>query len=116
MALGAMGATVLLSPSAWAVRPEFDPAVTPYGQGWEESYRDIAQQTGRAVVGVSKVGPIESGAWAGWRCIGSSLAVGADGSVLGRGSYGDDAEELVVVEVPVVGDDIAAPPTASPAH
>jgi hypothetical protein len=34
--------------------------------------------------------------------IGASLAVGGNRSILARGAYGDDAEELRCVDVPVV--------------
>lgn len=50
-------------------------------------------------MGVSNVGPITRGGWAGRVCIGSSLALGPAG-VLARAPQGVDAEALVVVEVP----------------
>ncbi|GAA4424923.1 nitrilase family protein [Georgenia halophila] len=99
LALATMGADILLSPCSWAVRPEFDNTVTPYGADWVSSYRRIAGRTGTALIGVSNVGLIDGGDWDGWRCIGASLAVGPDGAVLARGSFGERAEELVVVEV-----------------
>jgi len=36
-------------------------------------------------------------------CIGSSLAVAPDGSVLARLPYGVDAEAFVAIDVPVAG-------------
>jgi predicted amidohydrolase len=64
------------------------------------------------VVGVSNVGPIAAGPWAGRQCIGCSLAVGADGKILAKGPYGVDAQELIVADVEVkrsrvTGTDIA---------
>lgn len=105
-ALGVMGARMILSPSAWAVPPRHDNAVTPYGDEWEATYIPLAVQYDMPVIGVSNVGPVQGGEWDGWRCIGASLAVGRDGQVLARGSYGDRAEELIVVDVDVA--DIAA--------
>lgn len=100
-AQGAMGARILLSPSSWAVPPDHDNERTPYGEEWVRPYRELALTHGMPVIGVSNVGPVVGGTWDGWRCIGSSLAVGADGTVLAQGPYGEDAEELVVVTVPL---------------
>jgi predicted amidohydrolase len=94
-----MGAQVLLSPSAWAVVPEHDEAAEPYGDDWLPSYGELAQLYDVTVVGVSNVGLMTAGPWAGRPCIGKSLAVGPGGTVLARGPYGVDAEALVVVEV-----------------
>lgn len=98
-ALGQMGAQVVLSPSAWAVPPDHDDAADPYGDLWLGAYRTLATEYRMPVVGVSNVGPVVGGAWDGWRCIGRSLAVGADGDVLALGPY--DAEALLVVDVPL---------------
>lgn len=99
-AQGAMRARLLLSPSSWAVPPDHDDERTAYGEEWVLPYRELALAHGMPVVGVSNVGPVLGGTWDGWRCIGSSLAVVADGSVLAQGPYGRDADELVVVTVP----------------
>lgn len=98
-AIGQMGARALLSPSAWAVPPEHDETVEPYGQEWVVPYTALALEWGMPVIGVSNVGPVVGGEWDGWRCIGCSLVVGADGTVLARGDYGVDAEQLLVVDV-----------------
>ncbi|WP_432493540.1 carbon-nitrogen hydrolase family protein [Kineococcus auxinigenes] len=99
--LGLMGAQLVLSPSAWAVPPDHDDHAEPYGAMWRESYGALARAHRMSVVGVSNVGPVVGGDWDGWRCIGCSLAVGPDGEVLAQGSYGERAEELLVVTVPV---------------
>ena len=93
-----MGAQVILSPSAWAVVPEHDEAADPYGDDWLPSYSELARLYDVAVVGVSNVGMMTGGPWAGRPCIGKSLAVGPGGDVLAWGPYGVDAEALVVVE------------------
>ena len=97
--LARMGAQVLLSPSAWAVPAEHDPVCEPYGALWEGAYRSLASLDGMPVVGVSNVGWITGGPWSGRKCIGCSLAMAADGAVLAKGTYGVDAQELIVVEI-----------------
>jgi predicted amidohydrolase len=94
-----MGAQVLLSPSAWAVVPEHDEAAEPYGDDWLPSFGELGRLYDVTVVGVSNVGLMTGGPWAGRPCIGKSLAVGPGGEVLATGPYGVDAEALVVVEV-----------------
>ena len=99
LAQGAMGAQILLSPAAWAVPPGFDNARTPYGGEWLASYRAIADAYAIPVVGVSNVGPVTSGDWAGYHCIGASLAVNGDGTIAARGPFGNEA--LVIAELTV---------------
>ena len=99
--LARMGAELLLSPCAWAVPADHDPAAQPYGALWEGAHRTLARQHHVPVVGVSNVGRITGGPWSGRKCIGCSLAVAADGEILARGPYGADAEELVVLDVQI---------------
>jgi predicted amidohydrolase len=102
LALGRMGARLLLSPCAWAVTSDHDNAKEPYGRDlWDVAYRLFAEKHRIATVAVSNVGRMEAGPWAGRYCIGSSLAVGPDGAVLARLRYGVDAQDFGVVEVPV---------------
>lgn len=97
--LARMGAQLILSPSAWAVDADHDNAATPYGDLWLDSYRELARLYDVTVVGVSNVGPMTGGPWAGRVCIGCSLAVGPGGEVLARGPYGVAAQAVVPVEV-----------------
>lgn len=97
--LGLMGSRLLLSPSAWAVKPDHDNEKNPYGQEWVDPYSEIAKKYQMTVVGVSNVGIVEGGEWDGWKCIGCSVAIGPDGEVLAQGSYGEKAEELLVFEI-----------------
>jgi predicted amidohydrolase len=90
--LAIMGARLLLSPCAWAVDADHDNTEHPYGDLWLESYGVLAREYGLTVVGVSSIGPLTGGPWAGRKCIGSSLAVGPPG-VLAQGPY--DREALV---------------------
>ena len=94
-----MGAQVLLSPSAWAVVPDHDEEADPYGDDWIPSYSELATLYDATVIGVSNVGLMSGGPWAGRPCIGKSLAVGPGGEILARGPYGVEADALVVVEV-----------------
>jgi predicted amidohydrolase len=104
LALGRMGARLLLSPCAWAVKPDHDNAKEPYGRDlWDVAYRLFAEKLQVATVGVSSVGLIETGPWQGRYCIGSSLAVGPDGTILARLPYGVGAETFRAVDVPLAG-------------
>ncbi len=100
--LARMGAQMLLSPSAWAVKANHDNEKIPADAIWLESYTTLAKLYGMTVVGVSNVGRIEAGPWKGRICIGNSLAVGPRGKILARGRYGVDAEELVVLTAEIL--------------
>lgn len=102
-ALAAMGARGILSPCAWAVRPDHDPMLEPYGKLWLESYGPVARERGIWIAGCSNVGPVTAGEWRGWRCIGCSLVVGAEGQPMVRGPYGEAAEALLVLDLPGSG-------------
>jgi predicted amidohydrolase len=97
--LARMGARILLSPSAWAVPAEHDPVADPYGALWEGAYHSLASSYELPVAGVSNVGWINGGPWAGRKCIGCSLAVGTRGEIVTKGPYGVDAQELIVTEI-----------------
>jgi predicted amidohydrolase len=104
LALGRMGARLLLSPCAWAVKPDHDNAKEPYGRDlWDVAYRLFAEKQKMATVAVSNVGRMEAGPWTGRYCIGSSLAVGSDGTVLARLPYGVEAEAFRAIDVPLAG-------------
>jgi len=112
-ALGRMGAQVLLSPSAWAVPPDYDSRREPYGGLWEGAYTALARLYEMPVIGASSVGSLAAGPWQGWKCIGCSLAVGAQGEILAKAPYGEDAEGLFPVEIEltprrVTGTEVAA--------
>jgi predicted amidohydrolase len=100
-AQAAMGAEILLSPCAWAVPPGFDNTARPYGDEWVTAYGALARETGMPVVGVSNVGPVVGGEWDGWACIGSSLAMGADGEVILQAPFSDSRETLLTVDIPL---------------
>ena len=89
--LALMGADVILSPSAWAVSPDFDHAETPYGQLWLDSYSPVCKEHGIIIAGCSNVGEITSGPWKDHRCIGHSLVMGADGAPILTGPYDEPA-------------------------
>jgi predicted amidohydrolase len=93
-----MGAQLLLSPSAWAVDADHDEKAHPYGSEWLESYGELAYLYNVTLVGVSNVGAITAGAWAGKVCIGRSLCVGPTG-VLARAPYGVSAQSTTVIEI-----------------
>ena len=98
-ALARMGAECILSPSAWAVTADHDNTAASYGEAWERSYSTLAHLYDLTVVGVSNVGPVTGGPWAGRKCIGCSLAVGPGPRVLAKGPYGIDAVALIEIDV-----------------
>jgi len=98
-ALATMGAEIILSPSAWAVEASHDQARDPYGQLWLSSYAPVAREFGIWIAGVSNVGPVATGPWAGRRCIGCSLVVDPDGREAVRGPYGESAETILSTSI-----------------
>jgi predicted amidohydrolase len=98
-AMARMGAQVLLSPCAWAVDADHDNERDPYGGLWLDSYTRLARLYDLTIVAASNVGWLNGGPWKGRKCIGNSLAVGPGGQILARGPYGEEAEQLIVVEV-----------------
>lgn len=111
--LGLMGADLLLSPCAWAVPPNHDQQREPYGKLWLDNYRPVARMFRLWIAGASNVGPLVAGPWAGHKCIGCSIVVGPDGEQVLMGPYGEQAEDILLVEVrtiprPARGDGWAA--------
>lgn len=97
--LGYMGADVIVSPCAWAVPADYDNEKEPYGALWKRVYKPVAKDFRIWIAGVSNVGPIDAGPWAGRKCIGCSLVVGPDGEEVLQGPYGEDAETILYVNV-----------------
>jgi predicted amidohydrolase len=121
--LARMGAQVLLSPSAWAVDPDHDNQVTPYGDRWKYAYGELGRLYDLPVIGVSHVGWLTDGPWKGRKAIGCSLATNQLGEIVAEGPYGDSAEALIVVDVELrqpqaigtqIADDLAARGYAGP--
>lgn len=97
--LGYMGADIILSPSAWAVPPDFDNIATPYGDTWRRVYGPVSKRFALWVISVSNVGKIEKGPWKDWDCIGSSLVYNADGEEVLQGPFGAKADTIIYVDV-----------------
>ena len=93
-AMRLMGAELVLSPCSWAVPVER--LGEPYGEEWLTPFRRLYDRIGLPIIAVSNIGPVEDGAWAGWQCIGNSIASTSDVTVL---PYGVDAETVRIVEV-----------------
>ncbi len=98
-ALCRMGAQIILSPCSWAVPPNCRRAY--YGGEWYAPYSKLAKLYGVSIVGVSNVGKVTAGAWEGWSCIGSSIALFSDGESGTTLPYGEDAQCLRVLDVPL---------------
>lgn len=97
--LGAMGATIILSPCAWAIPPDRDLIAHPYGQLWRDSYAPPAREFRMVIAGCSNVGPVTAGSWSGWRCIGNSMIMGRHGTTLVEAPSGATADELVYATI-----------------
>jgi predicted amidohydrolase len=97
--LALMGAAVILSPCAWAVPENHDNTREPYGQLWRDNYAPVARDYQLWIAGVSNVGPITTGPWAGRNCIGCSLLVGPQGEQVVMGPYGSNAEAILYAEI-----------------
>lgn len=97
--LGRMGADLLLSPCAWAVKPDRDVVKEPYGEEWHKPYKMLSSTFSIPVIGVSNVGEVEKGSWAGWKAIGNSMAYDSDGTLLTVLPYGEEAECVELIEV-----------------
>ncbi|MCB9767528.1 MAG: carbon-nitrogen hydrolase family protein [Candidatus Omnitrophica bacterium] len=97
--LARMGARLIASPCAWAVDSDHDQRVDPYGDLWRGSYGALTREWEVSMIGVSNVGWISSGPWKGRKCIGCSLAMGPGGKVLTEGPYGEEAQELIVLDL-----------------
>jgi len=96
---GRMGTSLLLSPCAWAVRPDRDVEKEPYGEEWHIPYSRLARRYHMAVVGVSNVGIVANGAWRGWKAIGNSIAYDGDAACVAELPYGEDAVCCQVIEI-----------------
>lgn len=99
-----MGADMILSPCAWADDAEGKADFRYHVEFWTNSYARIAKHYKVSIVGVSNVGQLDAGPWKGRQAVGSSVAVGPDGEVLGlcKTGYTQDAEQLLVVELPIL--------------
>lgn len=99
--LARMGAQMILSPSAWAVTPDRDVEKHPYGQEWHVPYQTLSGLYHIPVVGVSNVGAMPVGLWAGWKAIGNSIAYDSDGTCAAVLPYGSDAECVRVISLTI---------------
>lgn len=95
--LATRGAELIISPCAWAVRPEHNQEEEPYGDLWRDVYGRVAKEHHLWIAGTSNVGEIRHGAWAGHPCVGCSMLVGPDGDVRASGAYRE--EEIVYAEI-----------------
>ncbi|MDA3939983.1 MAG: carbon-nitrogen hydrolase family protein [Spirochaetia bacterium] len=95
-----MGADVILSPSSWAVsNTKLYSEKNPYGEIWRKNYGPVSKKYKVWIAGVSNVGELTEGPWAGRTCIGSSLVFDPDGREVLQGPYGPDAEAIIYVDI-----------------
>lgn len=88
--LGLMGVRLVLSPSSWAIEPELE--TDPDEKMWLSSYRKLAISYGITTVAVSNVGTLENPPWRGYKCIGNSMAIDKNGSIISRCSFGENED------------------------
>ncbi len=94
-----MGADVILSPCSWAVPADFDNQSEPYGSLWKNAYKPVARDFSVWIAGCSNVGWMTDGPWKGWKGIGCSLVIDANGEEAMFGPYGADADTILYVRV-----------------
>ena len=97
-ALARMEPRFILSPSAWAVPPGYDPIKDPYGDLWRNAYRPVSKKFSTYIISVSNVGQMNDGPWKGWDCIGASLAFDQEGNEMLQCPYGAEAEGITFVD------------------
>lgn len=97
--LALMGADLILSPSAWAVKPGYNNARAPYGGMWRRCYGAVARDFRLWIAGCSNVGVIDGGPWDGHSCIGCSLVVDPLGRPALMGPFGPKAEALLSIDI-----------------
>jgi predicted amidohydrolase len=97
--LGLMSADLIVSPCAWAVPADHDNEREPYGKLWMDSYGPVCRDFRLWIAGVSNVGPITAGPWAGRKCIGNSLLIDPEGHIAARGRHGENADEIIYADV-----------------
>lgn len=95
-AMAKMGAKMILAPSSWAVPPER--LGEAYGEEWKMPFHHLSSKFGVDVFSVSNIGPVVDGAWAGWTCIGNSIAITDNGCSTTMLTYGEHAEEVKLID------------------
>lgn len=98
-ALAYMGADVILSPSSWAVEPDYDNEKEPYGGTWRRAYKPVARDFRIWIASSSNVGWMTGGPWKGWKGIGCSMVIGPDGQEVLNAPYGEYADTLLYVDI-----------------
>ena len=95
-----MGADIILSPSSWAVSDiSMYHKENPYGEIWRKNYSPVSKKYKVWIAGVSNVGELKDGPWAGRKCIGSSLLFNPEGEEVLQGPYGVDAEAILYADI-----------------
>jgi predicted amidohydrolase len=97
-ALGYMGASLILSPCAYAMPADHDNAAAPFGELWRASYGPVAREFSLWIASASNVGWITAGPWAGRKCIGCSMIVNPLGEDF-QAPYGENAEILHYADI-----------------
>jgi predicted amidohydrolase len=97
--LAYMGADVILSPCAWAVKADHNNFEDPYGGTWTRAYVPVAKDFRVWIAGCSNVGWMTGGPWKGWKTIGCSMVIGPGGEEVLNGPYGEDADVILYVDI-----------------
>ena len=59
----------------------------------------VARERGVWIFACSNVGPITEGPWRGRKCIGNSMVFDPDGNEVLTGPFGENADELLLIEI-----------------
>ncbi len=90
---------VILSPSSWAVKPDYDNEKDPYGGLWRKAYKPVAKDFRIWVASSSNVGWMTDGPWKGWKGIGCSMVIGPNGQEVLNAPFGANADTLLYVDI-----------------
>jgi len=100
--MGYLGAGLILIPSGWAVKPDYDNKKEPYGGMWHDSFNAVCKEFNLNIASVSNVGKIVDGPWKDWDCIGNSIFTGNGGKDVTVLPFGVNADTIVYQDVKMI--------------
>ncbi len=98
IALGRMGAEIILSPSSWTVDHTITEKDDPYKKKWLNQYLSLSKVFDIPVISTTSVGYIVGGPYEGKKMVGCSLATDKNGLIT-KGDFNEFASDLKIIEV-----------------